>query len=152
MASSVQRYAGAALQRLVRARDLARERYADDLTVSDLAREAGLSRAHFLRSFAEVFGVTPHEYLLQVRLEQARRALARGDSVTETCMNIGFSSLGSFSRTFAARVGASPRAWQRQVRLLVPSPELWPAVWIPSCFLVRAAPSTFGEAARAELG
>jgi AraC-like DNA-binding protein len=147
-----ERYGGAALKRLIRARDLAQERFDDDLRVSDMAREAGLSRAHFLRSFAEVFGVTPHEYLLQVRIEKARLSLARGASVTETCMDVGFSSLGSFSRTFAARVGESPRAWQRRVRVTVPSAELWPAVWIPACFLQMCSESTFGEAARGAMG
>lgn len=125
----------ATLKRLVRARDLARSRFDVDLRVGDLAAEAGLSRAHFLRSFAEAFGVTPHEYVIQLRIEAARRALAKGTSVTETCLAVGFSSLGSFSHLFASRVGASPRAWQKQVRTVVPSCELWPQVWIPSCFL-----------------
>lgn len=112
-----------------------------------MAKAAGLSRAHFLRSFRHVFGVTPHEYVVRLRIERARMALARGASVTEACMEVGFSSLGTFSRTFAARVGESPRAWQRRVRVLVPSAELWPAVWIPTCFLAPATRSTFGEAA-----
>ncbi|MEM9187867.1 MAG: AraC family transcriptional regulator [Myxococcota bacterium] len=129
------RYSGAALRRLVRARDVAQAHYDSPLTVVDMAREAGLSRAHFIRSFREVFGTTPHEYLRAVRLEQARRSLARGRSVTETCLSVGFSSLGSFSRTFRSEFGESPRAWQKRVRLLLPSSELWPAVWIPACFL-----------------
>lgn len=135
---SIERYSGAALRRLIRARDLAHDRFDSELRVTDMAREAGLSRSHFLRSFRDVFGVTPHEYLLEVRLEEARRSLARGTSVTETCMSVGFASLGSFSRAFATRVGASPRAWQRRVRVLVPSSELRPAVWIPACFLPHA--------------
>lgn len=137
-----ERYSGAALRRLLRARDLAHESFAAPLTVEDMARVAGLSRAHFIRSFKGAFGATPHEYLRDVRLEKARIALARGASVTETCMSVGFSSLGSFSRAFSARIGESPRAWQRRVRLLVPSAELWPAVWIPGCFLRPR--STFG--------
>lgn len=145
----IHRYSGAALKRLVRARDLAHDRFDDAVTVVDMARAAGLSRAHFLRSFAEVFGVTPHEYLTRVRLEKARLQLSRGASVTETCLSVGFSSLGSFSRTFTERLGESPRAWQRRVRVLVPSAELWPAVWIPSCFLPE---STFGEARTPQFG
>ena len=59
---------------------------------------------------------------------------------------VGFVSLGSFSRLFAERVGVAPREWQRRVRAVLPSAELWPAVWIPACFLLLRAPSTFGEA------
>jgi AraC-like DNA-binding protein len=135
---------GANLRRLLRARDMARANFDADVRVIDLAREAGLSRAHFLRSFAQAFGVSPHEYVVQLRIDEARRALARGASVTDTCMAVGFTSLGSFSRLFAERVGESPRAWQRRVRTLVPSSELWPQVWIPGCFLTGPINATGG--------
>jgi AraC-like DNA-binding protein len=133
----------ASLRRLIRARDLARARFDDSLSVDELALAAGLSRAHFLRSFTRAFGVTPHQFVIDLRIDEARRQLARGASVTEACMAVGFSSLGSFSQTFAARVGASPRAWQRSVRAVLPSAELWPRIWIPGCFVEhfwRSAP------------
>jgi AraC-like DNA-binding protein len=136
----------ATLARLVRARDRLHDAPLDAPTVAALAADVRLSRAHFLRSFVLAFGVTPHAYLTSVRLDLAKRALARGASVTEACFDVGFSSLGSFSGLFARRVGVPPRDWQRRVRTVLPSAELWPAVWIPGCFLVRHAPSTFGEA------
>jgi AraC-like DNA-binding protein len=136
----------ATLARLVRARDRLHDAPLDAPSVAALASDVRLSRAHFLRSFALAFGVTPHAYLTEVRLELAKRALARGASVTEACFDVGFSSLGSFSSLFARRVGVAPRDWQRRVRAVLPSAELWPAVWIPSCFLARQMPSTFGEA------
>jgi len=114
-----------------------------------LAGDVGLSRAYFLRSFSQAFGQTPHEYLTVLRLDRAKRALARGASVTEACFDVGFSSLGSFSRLFSERVGVAPRDWQRRVRVVLPSAELWPALWIPGCFLLQHTPSTFGEAAYA---
>jgi AraC-like DNA-binding protein len=129
----------ARLRRLVRARDLARSRFDGEVRVEDLAREAGLSRAHFLRSFSAAFGQTPHAFITELRLDEARRELARGASVTEACMRVGFSSVGSFSTLFRARVGESPRAWQRRVRTLVPVAERWPSVWIPGCFLAMYA-------------
>jgi AraC-like DNA-binding protein len=138
--------AGASLRRLLRARDLAHEAFDMPLLVDDLAVVAGLSRAHFLRSFAEAFGATPHEYLIRLRMEHAKRALARGASVTEACFDVGFSSLGSFSRTFSARVGVSPRAWQRRAWTAVPARDLWPALWVPGCFLLMYSDRTFGEA------
>lgn len=91
-----------------------------------------------------MFGRSPRDYLIELRMDRAKRALARGESVTEVCFAVGYESLGTFSRTFAERVGRSPRAWQRDARLVLPSAELWPAVWIPGCFLARL--STFGEA------
>lgn len=126
--------AGAALRRLLRARDLVHVRIEEGVSVVELAQAAGLSRAHFLRSFSDVFGVTPHEYLTGLRMDEARRLLAQGNSVTDACLSVGFTSLGSFSRTFTARLGESPSAWQRRVRVVVPAAELWPRVWIPGCY------------------
>jgi AraC-like DNA-binding protein len=137
----------ATFARLLRARDRLHDAPTDAPTVAALAAEVNLSRAHFLRSFAVAFGVSPHEYLTSLRLERAKRSLARGASVTEACFDVGFSSLGSFSRLFTQHVGVAPRDWQRQVRTVLPSAELWPAVWIPGCFLRHFSSSTFGEAA-----
>jgi AraC-like DNA-binding protein len=138
------------LLRLLAARDRLHDECDDVPALSTLARDAGLSRAHFIRSFTRAFGRSPHDYLIELRMERAKRALARGESVTEVCFAVGYESLGTFSRTFAERVGRSPRAWQRDARLALPSAELWPAIWVPGCFLGRL--STFGEAlARAGL-
>jgi AraC-like DNA-binding protein len=134
------------MTRLLRARERLRDAPEAAPRLQVLAGEVGLSRAHFLRSFAEAFGMTPHEYLTSLRLGRAKRALARGASVTEACFDVGFSSLGSFSRLFAQHVGVAPRDWQRRVRTVLPSAELWPAVWIPGCFLTLHTPSTFGQA------
>jgi AraC-like DNA-binding protein len=142
----VRRLAPATLTRLVRARDRLHDAPEEAPRIHVLAEEVGLSRAYFLRSFAEAFGMTPHQYLTDLRLDQAKRAFARGASVTEACFDVGFSSLGSFSRLFSQRVGLAPRDWQRRVRTVLPSAALWPAVWIPGCFLALHAPSTFGQA------
>ncbi len=136
----------AMMKRLLRARDRLQDAPREAPPLPVLAAEVGLSRAHFLRSFAQAFGTTPHAYLTDLRLRAAKRVLARGDSVTEACFEVGFSSPGSFSRLFSQRVGLAPRDWQRRVRTVLPSAELWPAVWIPSCFLALHAPSTFGQA------
>src|SRR4051812_47642389 len=98
---------GALLRRLVRARDLLHEEVARGPTLDELADAAGLSRAHLARQFAETFGVAPHQYLVQLRLEQAKRALATGTSVTDVCQDVGFASLGTFSASFRRRVGLS---------------------------------------------
>jgi AraC-like DNA-binding protein len=128
---------GALLRRLVRARDLLHAEAARNPTLEDLAEAAGLSRAHLARNFTQTFGVSPHQYLVQLRLDQARRALAAGTSVTEVCRDVGFESLGTFSTTFRKRVGLSPREYQRRARPFVQSLGV-PILYIPSCFLYAA--------------
>jgi len=125
----------ATVRRLLRARDLVHDRYDAPLRLDDLAGAAGLSRFFFLRAFTATFGDTPHGYLTGVRLDRAKRELARGSSVTEACLSAGFSSLGSFSALFSREFGASPREWQKRSRLVVRVPESWPAIFIPGCFL-----------------
>src|SRR4051794_37791224 len=98
---------------LLRARDLADARYADPLGVDDLARAAGLSRAHFSREFRRAFGESPHAYLLTRRLERAAALLRTTDRpVIEICFAVGLSSLGSFTTTFTRTFGRSPTAYR----------------------------------------
>jgi len=87
----------------------------DASSVAEIAREVGISPFHFIRQFHAVFGVTPHQYRIDTRLQAARHLLADGrSSVTDVCMEVGFSSLGSFSALFSRRFGESPRAYRRR--------------------------------------
>jgi AraC-like DNA-binding protein len=98
---------------LMRARDLADRRYAERLDVSDLARAARLSPAHFSREFARAFGETPHRYLLTRRLERAAALLRTTDrSVADICMTVGLRSVGSFTTSFGRMFGLSPTAYR----------------------------------------
>jgi AraC-like DNA-binding protein len=111
---------------LLRARDLMDRAYADPLDVPALARRAGFSRAHFNRGFKRAFGETPHRYLMTRRMERAKALLRAGDlSVTEVCLAVGFTSLGSFSTQFRRFVGESPTAYRR--RAAQPDLERLPA-------------------------
>jgi AraC-like DNA-binding protein len=101
---------------LCRARDLLADVRAPNVSIAAAAREASLSSFHFIRTFAAVFGETPHQFRTRERLTAAQRLLARGNSVTDVCLDVGFSSLGSFSTLFARRVGVSPAAYQRSLR------------------------------------
>jgi AraC-like DNA-binding protein len=98
---------------LLRAKDLADARYAEPLTVDDLASAAGLSRAHFSREFRRAFGEPPHAYLLTRRLERAA-ALLRGTdrSVADVCLSVGLQSIGSFTTSFSRMYGVSPLAYR----------------------------------------
>ncbi len=96
-------------RRLLRARDAMDRAYAEPLDVCAVAAVAHLSQAHFIRSFRTVFGETPHRYLQRRRVERSMfllRETAR--SVTEICFDVGFTSLGTFSRTFSEIVGEPP--------------------------------------------
>ena len=128
----------ATLRRLIRARDVLHASVQRGATLDELAAASGLSRGFLARSFARTFGAPPHQYLVQLRLEHAKRAHARGASVTDTCLEVGFESLGSFSASFHRRVGVSPRAWQRQARALVQGLGV-PALYVPACFLAHYA-------------
>jgi AraC-like DNA-binding protein len=98
---------------LVRGRDLADQRYAEPVTVDDMARAAGLSRAHFSQEFRRAFGVTPHAYLLTRRLERAATLLRTTDrSVADICMTVGWQSVGSFTTSFSRMFGRTPTAYR----------------------------------------
>jgi AraC-like DNA-binding protein len=98
---------------LLRARDLADARYFEPLGVDDLARAAGLSRAHFSREFRRAFGESPHSYLLTRRLERAALLLRNTDrSVADICFSVGLQSVGSFTTSFTRIYGQSPTAYR----------------------------------------
>ena len=129
--------------RLLRARDAMDRTYAQPLDVPALARIACVSRAHFIRTFRATFGETPHRYLQRRRVERAMWLLRETDrSVTDICLDVGFTSLGTFSRTFREIVGQSPVAYRRGTEPVGGA--------VPPCFTMAwARPSTFGEADRA---
>ena len=110
-------------RRLCQARDLLRDAREPSPTIEQLAREVRISPFHFIRQFEAVFGVTPHQFRIASRIEHAKTLLADGEySVTEVCMEVGFSSLGSFSTLFAQRVGETPSAYRRRIKTLTSVP------------------------------
>ena len=118
------------LAHLRRARDLIDREYARPLDVPAMARAALMSPAHFSRQFRAAYGETPYSYLMTRRIERAKALLRRGDlSVTEVCMAVGCTSLGSFSTRFTELVGESPSGYQaRDHADLAPIPACWAKV------------------------
>src|SRR5437016_9689950 len=115
---------------LLRAKDLADARYGEPLDVGDLARAAGLSRAHFSREFRRAFGESPHAYLLTRRLERAAALLRTTDrSVVDICFSVGLRSLGSFTTSFTRTFGMSPTAYRAAF------PPAADRALIPTCVL-----------------
>jgi len=100
-------------RRLLRARDAMDLAYADPLNVRAVAAVAHVSPAHFIRSYRAVFGETPHRYLQRRRVERSMFLLRETDrSVTDVCLDVGFTSLGTFSRTFREIVGETPSGYR----------------------------------------
>ena len=97
-----------ALAHLRRAKDLMDRNYAEPLDVPALAQRASMSPAHFSREFKRAYGETPHSYLLTRRIERAMHLLRASVSVTDACMQVGWTSLGSFSTRFTEVVGETP--------------------------------------------
>ena len=125
-------------RRMLRARDAMDRSYAQPLDLPTLARIANVSEAHFIRTFRATFGETPHRYLQRRRVERAMFLLRATDrAVTDICLDVGFNSLGTFSRTFQEIVGQAPSAYR----------ERGPIVAVPTCFAMAwTRPSSFGEA------
>ncbi|MCX7521468.1 helix-turn-helix transcriptional regulator [Microbacterium sp. STN6] len=97
---------------LRRARDLIDREYAQPLDVPTIARRAHMSPAHFSRQFRAAYGETPYSYLMTRRIERAMELLRQGMSVTDACMAVGCTSLGSFSARFTEIVGLNPREYR----------------------------------------
>jgi transcriptional regulator GlxA family with amidase domain len=114
------------------ARDLMDRRFADPLDLDQMAEHVGFSRFHFARAFKEAYGETPANYLTRRRVERAKDLLRSANlTVTEVCMLVGFSSLGSFSSRFSELVGMSPSAFQRAAASRGGPPP------IPGCFMMQ---------------
>jgi AraC-like DNA-binding protein len=130
------------LPQLRRARDLADRRYAEPLDLDALAGAAQVSRYYFARCFAETYGETPMRYLTRRRIERAQDLLRSANlTVTEVCMYVGFSSLGSFSSRFRELVGESPTGYRNR----------WAkqgGPHIPGCFLFMRGVDRWPEGER----
>jgi AraC-like DNA-binding protein len=129
-------------RRMLRARDAMDRQYADPLDIPALARIAHVSEAHFIRTFRATFGETPHRYLQRRRVERAMALLCSTDrSITDICMSVGFSSLGTFSRTFRDIVGESPKDYRAAHPLVDRVPTHFSMAWTRP----RDRSSSFGE-------
>ncbi|HXJ47538.1 MAG TPA: AraC family transcriptional regulator [Candidatus Acidoferrum sp.] len=125
-------------RRMLRARDAMDRTYALPLDISQLSQVAHVSEAHFIRTFKATFGETPHRYLQRRRVERAMFLLREsGRSITDVCLDVGFGSLGTFSRTFHEIVGVTPTQYRDRGVVMA----------VPTCFsMTWTRPSSFGEA------
>ena len=138
-------------RRMLRARDAMDRDYAKPLDIPTLARIAHVSEAHFIRVFRATFGETPHRYLQRRRVERAMFLLRETDrSVTDVCFDVGFTSLGTFSRTFRRIVGETPSGYrQGHGPIVAPHCVQLAAMRPREAAGETAQSSSFGEAATA---
>ena len=120
------------LQRLGRAREFIDHCYDHPLSLDQISEKACFSRYHFLRLFRQAFNKTPHQYLIERRIEKAKELL-KGDDlrVTDVCFEVGFQSLGSFSTLFQKRVGHAPVTYREKAKATELAKQK-----VPGCFMV----------------
>jgi AraC-like DNA-binding protein len=115
------------LQRLGRARDFIDHCYDHPLSLDQISEQACFSRYHFLRLFRQAFNITPHQYLIERRIQKAKELLGSDDlRVTDVCFEVGFQSLGSFSTLFHRCVGQPPMTYREREQA---------KRQVPGCFL-----------------
>jgi AraC-like DNA-binding protein len=121
-------------RRIVQAKVFIDSHFADSIDVSKVADEAFFSKFHFLRLFKKIYGKTPHQYLIAVRIEKAMQLLNEENPVSDVCYSVGFESLSSFSSLFKRMVGSTPSAYQAKRHHLKLQIRQTPLNFVPGCF------------------
>lgn len=121
-------------RRIVQAKRFIDQAYTEPIDLDEIAGEASFSKYHFVRLFAMAYGQTPRQYLQRVRIEAARRLLEAGVSVSQTCGQVGFDSLTTFSGLFKRLTGQSPSEYQRFQLQRQENIRKVPLEYIPGCF------------------
>jgi AraC-like DNA-binding protein len=121
-------------KRIVQAKLFIDDHFSEQIELSQVADEACFSKFHFIRLFKAAYGRTPHQYLMKVRIENAKDLLREGRSVTDTCFSVGFDSVSSFTGLFRRFAKCSPSLFQRQQLLRKQLIKTAPLYFIPNCF------------------
>lgn len=108
--------------------------YDKEINLDLISREAAFSKYHFIRKFKESFGLTPNQYLIEVRLKKAKKLLLEGISIQDTCWQVGFDSKSSFSNLFKRKFGLSPTSYIQARKAIKQTSIENPLNFIPACF------------------
>lgn len=121
-------------QRIVQAKLFMDTHFSESLDLGNIADEACFSKFHLIRLFKTIYGKTPHQYLIQVRIDNSKLFLRSGCTVAETCFEVGFDSVTSFTGLFKKNEGVSPSGYQRQYKARQKRIQESPLHFIPNCF------------------
>lgn len=101
-------------RQMIRAKEFIESNFDDEICLDKMAREGNFSKFHFIRVFKNIYGKTPHQYLIDARIEKAKKLLKQQISVTETCFAVGFESVSSFTGLFKKMVGVTPSNFRNE--------------------------------------
>ncbi|MBO9699071.1 MAG: helix-turn-helix transcriptional regulator [Sporocytophaga sp.] len=121
-------------KRIVQAKLYIDNHYANNIDLNDISDEAYFSKFHFIRLFKSIYGKTPHQYLTQVRIENAKLLLAKEITISEVCSIVGFDSVSTFTGLFKKNVGVTPAVFKQQQNLRNSEISTNPLRFIPNCF------------------
>jgi AraC-like DNA-binding protein len=121
-------------KRIVQAKLFIDNNFSEKIDLNNIADEAYFSKFHFIRLFKKIYGKTPHHYLTQVRIDNAKLLLKSNASVAEVCFSVGFDSMTSFTGLFKKLVGATPSSFQLQHKKREASIAVSPLQFVPNCF------------------
>jgi AraC-like DNA-binding protein len=121
-------------RRVVQAKLFIDNHFSDSIDLDNIADEAWFSKFHFIRLFKGIYGLTPHQYLIRVRIENAKLLLAKNSSVAEVCYAVGFDSVSSFTTLFKKMAGITPSVFQQRQHQRKADIAAKPLQFIPACF------------------
>lgn len=121
-------------RRIVQSKLFIDKNYAHPIDIDNIADEANFSKFHFIRLFKKIYGKTPHQYLIVVRIEKAMQLMQTGETVSEVCFSVGFESLSSFSGLFKRIAGITPSGYLARQQHLKAQILKLPFKFIPGCY------------------
>lgn len=121
-------------RRIVRAKLFIDNHYADKIELDSIADQAHFSKFHFIRLFKSIYGKTPNNYLIKVRMDNAKILLEKGHPVSEVSAMVGFDSVTSFAGMFKKIIGQAPSALQKAFEAKQHAIKTNPFLYIPNCF------------------
>lgn len=125
-------------RRIVQAKLFIDSHFAEKINIDLIAGEAYFSKFHFIRTFKEIYGFTPHQYLIQVRIAGAKKLLSRELPVEQVCFDVGFESVSTFTGLFKKKTGMSPVSFKKQQASQRAERMARPLKYIPACHIHAA--------------
>ena len=121
-------------KRIVQAKLYIDNHYAENIDLENIADQAHFSKFHFIRLFKSIYGRTPNNYLIKIRIDQARLLLEKGNTVMESCLSVGFDSPTTFAGMFRKITGQSPSSFRKQQEEKRNAIQRNPLQFVPNCF------------------